>query len=162
MEVTMIRFTALSLIGLFTIASSACEKPGAAEKQREEQANAELQQAKDEAKQREQGAQAAANKDIGAARADFQKVREDYRHARAADLIDEDKKIAALEAKETTAKERAKTQLEADLSAIRIKREVVVRDMNALENVTAATWDEQTAKMSRDWDALKSAVDEAH
>jgi hypothetical protein len=144
MEVTMIRFTALSLIGLVTIASSACEKPGAAEKQRE------------------QGAQAAADKDIGAARADFQKSREDYRRARATDLTEVDKKIAVLEAKEKAATERAKAQLEADLSAIRIKREVVVRDMNAIEIATAATWDELTAKMSRDWDALKSAVDKAH
>jgi hypothetical protein len=42
------------------------------------------------------------------------------------------------------------------------KREVVVRDMKAIENAAAATWDEQTAKMTRDWDALKSAVDETH
>ena len=53
----MIRFTALSLIGLIAITSPACEKPGAAEKQQEQRANAELQQAKDQAVQREQGAQ---------------------------------------------------------------------------------------------------------
>jgi hypothetical protein len=157
----MIRFTALSLIGLIAITSPACEKPGAAEKQQEQRANAELQQAKDQAVQREQGAQAAADKDIGAARAAFQKAREDYRHARAADLIDIDKKIAELETKEKTAKEKAKSQLEADLSAIRVKRDAVVRDMNALQNATAASWDQETAKMSRDWDALKSAVDKA-
>jgi phosphoenolpyruvate-protein kinase (PTS system EI component) len=157
----MIRFTTLSLIGLFAIASSACEKPGVAEKQREQQANAELRQARDEAIQREQGAQGAADKAIGAARADFQKTREDYRHARAVDLIDIDKKIAALEAKEKTAPERGKAQRQADLSAIRVKREAVVRDMNALDNATAATWDEETARMNRDCDALKSAIDVA-
>jgi hypothetical protein len=55
----MIHLMKLSMIGLVAIASSACEKSGAAEQEREHRANAELQQAKNEATQRAQSAEAA-------------------------------------------------------------------------------------------------------
>ena len=158
----MIRPIALTLTGLLAAGSFGCDKAGAAERQREEQANQQVAQAKNEATQRTQGAQAAADKDIAAARADFEKSREDYRHARAADLTDLDKKIGDLEAKEKLAKDnKTKAQLQADLSVIRAKREAFVRDMETLDNATAAAWDEQKAKAAREWDALKSAVDKA-
>jgi hypothetical protein len=159
MEKTMTRYTALALIGLVSATTVACEKPGAMERQREDQAKEQLSQAKGESAQRMQAAQAAAEKDIVAARADFEKTREDYRRARAADLSDLDKKIAELEAKEKTANPKMKVQLRADLVRIRAKREAFLDDMYALNNTTAATWDGETARTGRDWDALKSAVD---
>jgi hypothetical protein len=161
MEATMIRYDALTLMGLLIATSIACEKPGATERQREEQANHQVAQAKQEANQQTQAAQQTADKDIAAARADFEKTREDYRHARAVDLSDLDKKLSELEAKEKTAKDKARTELQAELAAIREKREAFLKDMYALNGASAATWDEQRAKTGRDWDALRSAVDKA-
>jgi septal ring factor EnvC (AmiA/AmiB activator) len=103
MEATMIRHITLTLISLLATAAFACEKTGATERQPEVQANEQVAQAKNEVTQRMQSAQAT-DKDIAAARADFEKNREDYRHARAIDLNDLDKRIADLESKEKTPK----------------------------------------------------------
>lgn len=157
----MMRTTVPTLIGLLIATSLACEKPGATEKQREEQATQQAAQAKQEATQHAQAAQVTADKDIASARADFEKTREDYRHTRALDLSDLDKKIADLETKEKTAKDKSKTELEVELAAIRDKREAFLKDMYALNGASAATWDEQRAKTGRDFDALRSAVDKA-
>lgn len=157
----MIRYRELTLVGLLIATSLACEKPGATERQREQEATQQATQAKQEATQRTQAAEVAANKDIASARADFEKTREDYRHSRALDLSDLDKKIADLEAKEKTAKDKARTDLEAELAAIREKREAFLKDLYALNGASASTWDEQRAKTGRDWDALRSAVDKA-
>lgn len=153
--------TVLTLIGLSVAASTGCERTGVAEQQREGPTSQQAAQAVQEATERALAAQAAANKDSGPARADFEKTREDYRHARAADLIELDKKIADLEAKEKTAKDKAKVQLQTELTTIRAKREAFVRDMYALADATSAAWDEETAKVARDWDALKAAVEKA-
>jgi hypothetical protein len=155
----MIRPIALTLTGLLAAASLGCDKAGATERQREEQANQQLEQARNEASQRTLSAQAAAEKDIAAARAEFEKRREAYRHDRANDLTDIDKRIADLDAKETVSKDRTKARLQTDLSVIRAKREALIRDMDALDRATAATWDEEKAKIEREWDGLKSAVD---
>ena len=158
----MIRYQGLTLVGLLIATSLACQKPGAAERQREEEATKQVTQAKQEATQREQAAQAAADKDIATARADFEKTREDYRHTRAVELSDLDKKIAELETKEKTAKDnKTRTDLQTELAAIREKREAFLKDLYALNGASAATWDEQRAKTGRDWDALRSAVDKA-
>jgi hypothetical protein len=37
----------------------------------------------------------------------------------------------------------------------------MVRDLQALEHATATTWDADKAKVDREWDALRSAVDKA-
>jgi hypothetical protein len=158
----MNRFKALSLIGFVMLGASACERTGAAEQQRERQANAELQQANNQATQQEQSAKASADKDIQGARADFERTREDYRHQRETDLIDMDQKIAALEGKAMTAKDKLKTELDVDLSDIRAKRAEFVRDMKAVETASAAAWDDLKARANRDWDALKSAIDKGN
>ena len=158
----MNRFTALSLIGFVMLGASACEKTGAAEQQRERRANTELQQANNQATEQEQSAKASADKDIQGAHADFEHAREDYRHERMIDLIDMDKKIAALDAKDMTAKDKLKTELDTDLSDIRARRAEFARDMKAVETASAAAWDDLKARTNRDWDALKSAVDKGN
>jgi hypothetical protein len=147
--------------GLLAIVVLACNRPGVTEQQREEQAKERVTRARDEASQRTQSAQAAADKDIAAARADFDKDREDYRHARMADLVDLDGKISDLEAKERAAKDRAKSDLQATLSTIRAKRHAFVRDLHALDSAGPADWDREKAQLAQEWDGLKSAVDKA-
>ena len=155
------RHAVLTLIGLLVAASTDCERTGVAEQQREGLTSQQATQAIQEATERALAAQADASRDTGAARADFEKTREDYRHARAAELSDLDKKIADVEAKEKTAKDKARIELRAELTAIRAKREAFVQDMYALADATSAAWDEATAKVARDWDALKAAVEKA-
>jgi phosphoenolpyruvate-protein kinase (PTS system EI component) len=157
-----IRHTALLTCTALLLASSfACEKPGAMERQKEQQANEEVKRAWNEATQRAQGAQAAAEREIAAARANFEKTREDYRHARATDLSDLGKKVADLEAKAKTSTGKIKSDLRAHLSAILAAREAFVRDLQALDKTTAAAWDEAKAKLDREWGALKATVDKA-
>jgi vacuolar-type H+-ATPase subunit H len=139
----------------------ACDKPGATEQQREQRANEQVTQAANEANQQTQSAQAAADKDIAAARTDFEKSREDYRHARTKDLSDVDEKIANLESKATTATGKTKARLDANPPPLRAQREAFVRDIQTLDRATAATWDETKANVDREWDALKAAVDKA-
>ena len=157
----MIRHNALTLTAFLVASQFACDKPGVAEMQREQQANEQLAQAKNEAAQRTQVAQAEADKDIAAARAEFEKNRQDYVQARTADLADLDNRVAALEAKEKKAKDKAKVELQADLREIRAQRDAFARDMNALSSTTAAAWDQAKAKLEREWNALKAAVDKA-
>lgn len=156
----MIRHIAPTLTGLLAATFACCDKGGATERQREGQANGQLAQARNEASQWTLSAQAAAN--IAAARADFEKTREAYRHARAADLTDLDKKIAEREAKENVSNDETEAQLQAAPSVVREKVVASARDMSTLDNATASAWDEGKAKTGRgEWDALKSAVDKA-
>jgi hypothetical protein len=157
----MIRCNALTLTAFLVAAPFACDKPGVAERQREEPANEPLAQARSDAAQPTPGAQAADDKDMSGAPTDFEKNREEYLHGRATDLQELDTKIVALESKEKVAKDKAKAELQDALSAIGVKRDAFVRDLNALHNATAAAWDEAKTKLEREWDALKAAVDKA-
>jgi hypothetical protein len=155
------RIAPLTLTALLAATSIACEKPGATERQKEEQANQQLAQARNEATQRTESAQAAATKDINVARADFEKSREDYRHARMVDLSDLDKKVADLEGKSQKASGKAKADLQDKLSLIHRDRDGFVRDMQALDKTTPAAWDDAKVNLDREWNALKATVDKA-
>ena len=158
----MIRHIALTLTAFVFAASLACDKPGVAERQREDPPSEQPRQTTNEAAQRTQSAPTTtADHDMSGVRTDFEKNREDYMHARDADLVDLDKRIAALEVKEKAAKHLAKEELQASLSAIRDKRDAFVRDMNALGKTTATGWDQAKAKVEQEWNALKAAVDKA-
>jgi hypothetical protein len=159
----MIRPTALlTFAALFSLPSLACDKPGATERQREEQATQQAAQGRTEAQQQSQNAQAEAEKNIAAARADFEKTREDYRHSRTTDLSDLDKQVAELEAKAEAATGKTKADLDVKLPVIHAQRDAFVRDMQALDRASSATWDQSKANLDREWDALKDAVDKAH
>ena len=151
----------LTLTAVLAATLLACEKPGATEQQKEQQASEQAAQSRNEANEKMQTAQGKADKDIAGARADFEKTREDYRHSRTTDLTDIDRKIADLEAKKRTATGKAKTNLDANLPAIRTQRDAFVRELQDAGRATPATWDEVKADIDRKWDALKNAVDKA-
>jgi hypothetical protein len=90
---------------------------------------------------------------------DFEKVRDDYRHERQADLTLLDRSIADLQGKEKAGSVKAKTDLHGLLTALNAQRETFVADLAATDNATAATWDSAKARLDREWDALKSAAD---
>src|SRR5271154_170722 len=83
----------LAVIALLASSIAACDKPGEAEQKKEMSANDQAAQSRAQADRNAQAAQSQANQTIAAARADFEKSREDYRHGRQQDLADVNKKI---------------------------------------------------------------------
>lgn len=150
----------ITLVAL-SLSAVACDKPGVTERQKEMKAGEEARNAANESQRQAQGAQAAAEKTIAAARADFETARENYVHHRRLDLVDLDKKIADLEANAKTGTGKTKADSRGRLLAIQAQRDAFDRHVQALDTVTATTWDAAAANLDKEWDALKKAVDGA-
>jgi hypothetical protein len=125
------------------------------------QANDKIVQANQEADQKANSAQADADKKIAEAQASFLKMREDYRHDTTTNLVDLDKKIADLEAKEKTASGKKKADLDVQLGQIRSQREAFANDWKTIETASATTWDATKNRLDKEWSDLKAMVDRA-
>jgi hypothetical protein len=145
--------------GLASMWVVACEKPGAAERQKEERANQEAVIAKGEAERQAQAADEAAQRSIAAARSDFAKAREEYLHGRRLELLALDDRVFALESNARIATGNVKTELEGRAAAIRAEREVFERHLRAMESTSVAAWDAAKANLDKEWDELKATVD---
>lgn len=151
--------------GTFALAallmSAACDKPGVTEQQKEQKAAQDNAEQQDRAARESASAQADMNSKVASAQADFERTREDYRHSRQTDLDEIDAKIAKLEAGDRTATGKAKADLDARLPQIRAQRAALGADFRALQVTTATSWDDAKARVDKEWDSLKSAVDAA-
>lgn len=125
------------------------------------EANDKIAAATREAEQKGKNAQAAADKQIAEAQANFMKLREDYRHATTTNLAGLDRKVADLEAKEKRMSGKAASDLEAKLKDIRGGRATFTADYNTLEATSAATWDDTKARLDKEWTDLAASVDAA-
>jgi hypothetical protein len=148
----------LTLIAALSVLTSACEKAGATEEQRELRANERAAAARNQAEQNAAAAQAEADKEIAAAQTEFAKTRENYRHSRWMDIADLDKKMVDLEAREQTTSGKTRADLAAVLPTIRAKRDRFVRDMQTLDSVTGVTWDAAKSNLDKEWDGLKATA----
>jgi len=158
----MIRHVAtLTLSALLAASSIACDKPGATERQREQQTNDQSPQERNEVNEKMQNAQSNADKELAGARNDFEKTREDYRHSRMVDLNDIDSRITDLDAKEKTATGKDKVDLDAKLPGIHSQRDAFARELRTVDRATPATWADVKANVDQSWNALKDAVDKA-
>jgi hypothetical protein len=159
----MIRSTTFLCAALLVSFAVACEKSGADDQGKANQAQAEandkIAAAKAEADKKITAAQSEADKKVAVVQADFAKSIEDYRHSTQANLDDLNKKIDTLDAKSQTLKGKAKTDLQASLGDIRVKRDAPIADRKALESTTATAWDGTKAKLDKEWADLKAAVD---
>src|SRR5450432_3653954 len=124
-------------------------------------ANDKIIQANQEADQKATSAQADADKKIAAAQASFLKMREDYRHETTTNLVDLDKKISELEAKEKTATGKKKADLDVQLGQIRAQREAFASDWKSIETASATSWDATKSRLDKEWADLKGMVDRA-
>lgn len=106
-------------------------------------------------------AQAEADKVIGEAQASFDKLREDYRHRVASDLVDVDRRIDLLSAKAGMASTQSKRTLEGHLATIRLRRAAHADELKRLEAASATTWDAAKLRVDAKWTELKSALDRA-
>jgi chromosome segregation ATPase len=157
----MMRYMGTLALAAALTSIAACDKPGVTEQQKEQQA------AQDNAEQQEHAARESAsarvemNEKVASAQSDFERAREDYRHSRQTDLDEIDAKIAKLEAKAATATGKAKADLDTRISQIRAQRVALGADFRALQGATASAWDDAKARVDKEWDSLKSAVDAA-
>ncbi len=108
-----------------------------------------------------ESAQVAAETRISYAEADFATTREDYRHKIQSDLDSVDHKVDVLDAKAGAATGMVKTRLSATLLALRRQRDAFVKDLHAIDNDTADTWDAAKARLDKELAELKAAVDRA-
>jgi hypothetical protein len=155
----------LCTIGSLVLAlASGCDK-AADEQQKavkaQTQANDKIVQANQEADQKANNAQADADKKIAEAQASFLKMREDYRHDTTTNLVDLDKKIADLNAKEKTATGKKKSDLDVQLGQIRTERDAFANDWKSIETADATTWDATKNRLDKEWSDLKTMVDRA-
>jgi hypothetical protein len=114
-----------------------------------------------EATEKVDNAQAEADEKIAAARADFMKLREDYRHTTTNNLVDLDHKVADLAAKASKSSGKQKVDLDANLKAIYASRDAFGRDYQLLDVAAASTWDSAKTRLDKEWTDLKALVDKA-
>jgi hypothetical protein len=114
-----------------------------------------------EATEKVDNAQAEADEKIAAARADFMKLREDYRHTTTTNLVDLDHKVADLATKASQATGKQKVDRDANLKVIYASREAFNRDYQSLDAAAAATWDSAKTRLDKEWTDLKALVDKA-
>lgn len=124
-------------------------------------ANEKIADVRSDANQETRNLQAAADKKIAAAVADFQKLRESYRHATTEALIALDVKIANLDAAAKKANGSARTTKMVAIDAIKVRREAFLTNYASLDNATYTTWDATKVRLDAEWDALSQAVDAA-
>ena len=132
----------------------ACNKTGT-------EAQREADQAQATANTKVTNAQVEADKKVADAREGFAKTREDYRHDVQSKLDDLDKKIADLEAKRLKATGATRAKLDANLPNIHRERDAFAKDFATVQSDTAVTWDASKARLDKQWNALKDAVDKA-
>jgi vacuolar-type H+-ATPase subunit H len=141
-----------------------CEK-AADEQHKADQARTDadqkVDQANREASDKVNAARADADKEVAEAQANFQKLREDYRHKVTESLVTTDKSIADLEAKAKTAKAKEKTTIDAALPNVRSLRESVMTEYRSLDLSSAVTWDDSKGRVDKAIDDLKKAIDKA-
>jgi hypothetical protein len=155
------RIGTLTLSALLSASLLMCQKPGAEEQTAEGRANKQAEETQSEAVNKVNAAQAAADQKIAAARADFEKAREDYRHSRQGDIDSLSQKIADLDAEDKTATGKTRASLDANLPAIHAQRDAFVNDLRGMQLASPATWDGAKARLDGEWDALNKAVGNA-
>jgi hypothetical protein len=161
----MSRSTLIYLIIAGAASGTACDKSGSETEAKIGEAKTTLTSAVVEAgagaAAEVQSAQVAAETKISSAQADFATTREDYRHKIQSDLDSVDHKVDDLDAKAGTATGMVKTRLSATLPALRRQRDAFVKDLHAIDNDTADTWDAAKARLDKELAELKAAVDRA-
>jgi hypothetical protein len=157
-EHTMNRFAGTFALAAAFMTLAACDQPGVTEQQKVQKAAQTNADQQDRAARESASAQADMNQKVASAQADFEHVREDYRHSKQTDLDDLDAKIAKLEATDSAATGKAKADLDARLPQVRAQRAAFGADFRALQSATAVSWDDAKARVEKEWDALKSAV----
>jgi hypothetical protein len=100
-----------------------------------------------------------AGQKVSAAHASFMKLREDYRHMTAENLVDLDRDVDGLASKAQQATGQARADLDARLQRIHASRDAFARDYASLDGTVGAAWDSTKARLDKEWQDLKALVD---
>ncbi|MDB4992922.1 MAG: hypothetical protein JWM74_354 [Myxococcaceae bacterium] len=93
---------------------------------------------------------------------DFAKQRAEYKASVQTDIADADKRIAKLEERLTTEKDRGdRARIQRALPVIKAKRAALERQLGTLDNASSATWDTTKSKVGESWNDLKRTIDDA-
>lgn len=154
----LIAVTVFASLAAFACDRNASDAQYKADKAQSE-ANREVNQANNEATTKITNAQVEADKKIAEARGDFAASRESFRHDVQTNIDELDKKLEKLEAKAKKSTGKAKADLDANLPALRARRDAFVADFKSIETSTATTWDATKARLEKEWSDLKAAAD---
>ena len=149
------------VLGAALLLGIGCEKPGAAERQKENQAEQENASAQQQSARESASAEAEREHKIAVAHADLDRQRSDFRNERQKDLDDLDVKIADLEAKAKTATGTDKARLDQNLPTIRQQRAVLGKDLGSIDTAAGSTFDAAKERINHEYDALRGAIDKA-
>jgi len=138
-----------------------CDKPGAAEQQKENTAVQQYQQAEQGAAQQSAVAQAEMQDKVAAAKEDFAKTRDGYSHDRQQALKGIDDQMSKLELRAQSAANTTRARLEQTLATLRVERSTFASDVHAIDNVAATDWDQFKNKVDGEYDTLKKNLDAA-
>jgi len=135
--------------------SEANQKIAGAQTEAKEQINSATQEANQKIKE----AELAADAKIAAAKENFMKLREEFRHTTQSNLIALEHSVSELENKAKKAKGKERADLQAKIKQIHARHEAFVADYKQIENESASTWDETKARLEKEWAELKSLLD---
>jgi hypothetical protein len=138
-----------------------CDKPGAAEQQKENAAIQDNQQSQQSYAQQSAQSQANAQDKINSAQADFDKTRGDYSRDRQVDLKEVDDRVSKLEQRANTATGPARARMQQDLATIRTQRAAFAADVRSITGVVATEWDQFKSKVDDEYNALRDHLDKA-
>jgi hypothetical protein len=142
------------------VAATACNDPKrdqAKADQAQRDAVQKTDQAQREAKEQSARARANAQQEQQSANDSLEKARAEYRDKTRSELGDVDAKIADLEARQSKATGKARTDVVAALDDLRQKRELLRIDLQRIDTTTAAAWDQLKSKVDADVEAVKKA-----
>jgi len=154
-------FTAFALLSALSVA--ACDKSGTEAQDKanraQAEANKDINEANAEATTKITNAQVEADKKVAEAQNSFATTVEDYRHTMQGKLDDLDKKLADLDAKSRKATGNTKAKIDNNLPTLHAQRDAFASNFSRLDTATASTWDATKARLDKEWDDLKAAVD---
>ncbi len=104
-------------------------------------------------------AQAAADRTILAANADFVKLRDDYGSKTTKHLADLDRKVDVLQTKSSTGKTKAQLDVDGRLVQIHAKRMQFDADLKTFQMASEGNWDSQRAHLDQELAELNALVD---
>jgi septal ring factor EnvC (AmiA/AmiB activator) len=157
----LIRNVGMLAVSTALLGAIGCDKPGAAEQQKENTAIQQNQQAQSTVAQQSAQAQAEMRDKISTAQAEFDKTRDEYSRDRETDLKEIDERISKLEERANASTAATRGRLEQDVANIRVQRSAFASDVHAIGAVGASDWDRFKSKVDDEYNALRDHLDKA-
>jgi pyruvate/2-oxoglutarate dehydrogenase complex dihydrolipoamide acyltransferase (E2) component len=119
-----------------------------------------IQQAEEKAREEIQKAKTQAEQKIASIQADFDKLRENYRHEVTGKLVGVDESIAKYGAKSRNDSPNAKKVSEPRFAEMQAKRSQFQKSFDSLRDASASTWDASRAAVELEWTALDKFINQ--